>query len=109
MSMDVYTENLADFGYREIKMLRDILDAWVEHGLPDDFFNENVRPAMNSNSGFVFLVNEDHQVAMLNGDRLEEFFSSPYEGLEGFADELADEYGEMHPEDQEWAREMGIV
>lgn len=103
---DAYTEDLGKFGFREIKMLRDLLNAWVERGLPDDFSNENVRPAMNMNSGFVFLVNEDYQTAMMNGDKLESFYSSPYEGKEGFFDELKDEYNDMHHEDQEWLRDI---
>lgn len=103
---DAYTENLTDFGFREIKELRDILDAWVKHGLPSDFERNGVRPAMNRNSGYVFLVNGDYQCAMLNGGTLESFYSSPYDGREGFFNDLVEEFSEMHPEDQEWLRSI---
>jgi len=96
-----YTENLADFGFREIKMLKDILTAWVENGLPSTFTEDSVRPAINRNSGYVFLVNEDYQVAMMNGDTLEEFYSLPYSGGEGFLSDLVEEHhpNELHEDD----------
>jgi len=104
-----YTENLADFGFREIKLAREIFDAWVDHGLPEDFDSDGAKLALNGNSGFVFLVNSEYQTAMMNGTRLESFYATPYEGHEGFADELADEYEDMHPEDQQYCRDVGIV
>jgi hypothetical protein len=88
---DYYTENLADFGFREICMLRDTLDAWVQHGLPDEFYSEGIRPAMNTSSGYVFLVNEEYQVAMLSDNKLEIYHTLPYSGKEGFIADLIDE------------------
>jgi hypothetical protein len=82
------TVDLAKFGFREIEMLRDILDAWVKHGLPEDFSGEGVHPMFNMNSGNVFLTNEEFQVAMMNGDTLESFYSCPECGHEGFAEEM---------------------
>lgn len=100
------TTNLAEFGFREIKMLRDILDAWVKDGLPRDFDQDEVQPMLNTNSGKVFLTNAEFQAAMMNGDKLESFYSSPYEGKEGFFDELLDKYKDMHREDQEWFQQI---
>ncbi len=99
-----YTENLADFGFREIKMLKDILTAWVDNGLPDNFGNEQVRPAMNTCSGYVFLVNEDYQGAMMNDDKLELFHTLPYSGHEGFLSDLIEEYSpdDLHKDDVEY-------
>jgi hypothetical protein len=105
MSMDAYTEDLADFGYRERMMAAELLAA----PLPDGFDDDGIRLAMNRDSGNVFLVNSDYQVAMMHDGELELFFTSPYEGLEGFADELADQYDDMAGEDRRWAREMGLV
>lgn len=86
-----YTESLADFGIREIEQLNEILTTWIKNGLPDGFEYSGVKPAMNKNSGNVFLVNDEYQVAMLNGDELEIFHSLPYSGDEGFlADIIAD-------------------
>ncbi len=87
-----YTENLSDFGIREIILLRDLLDAWINKGLPENFYQSGVKPAFNRNSGHVFLVNEDYQVAMLNGEDLEIFHSLPYCGGEGFLSELMADY-----------------
>ena len=61
---------------------------------------------MNTNSGFVFLVNEDYQSAMMNGDKLESFYSTPYNGIEGFFDDLLEEYASMRHEDQEYMRQI---
>ena len=87
-----YTENLADFGYREIKELQRIFTAWLDgEGLPEGFDTEEVRPAFNANSGHVFLVNAEYQTAMLNGDTLELWHFLPYSGQEGFLSDLLDE------------------
>tara|TARA_Y100000114_G_C11764120_1_gene332303 strand:- start:14463 stop:14771 length:309 start_codon:yes stop_codon:yes gene_type:complete len=96
------TTNLADFGNRELEMVRDLLTAMIEQGLPDDFCNDEVVPMFNQSSGYVFLTNSEHQVAMINGDKLESFYSSPYEGLEGFYDDLKEQYEDMHEDDKEW-------
>jgi hypothetical protein len=106
MNDNTYTEDLSRFGFREIKMLSEILNAWVKDGLPDDFSNDEVKPAMNMNSGNVFLVNSDYQVAMMNGDKLESFYSTPYDGHEGFYDELIEQYSDMNSEDQEYMRSI---
>lgn len=104
---DAYTEDLAKFGFREINLLRDILDTWCENGLPVDFYSEGVRPGFNLNSGHVFLVNEDHQTAMMNGNKLESFYSTPYESHEGFLDELLElEPEDLHAEDVEYILDL---
>ena len=105
---DYYTEDFADICScsRERHMLIDIMRAWGDHGLPNDFDDTKVRPAFNRNSGHVFLVNEEFQVCMLRDGKLESFYTSPYEGKEGFFDDLVEEYGDMHPEDQRWLRDI---
>lgn len=105
---DYYTEDFADIVScaRERCMLIDIMRAWGDSGLPEDFSDSGVRPAFNRNSGYVFLVNEDHDVCMLRDGKLESFYTSPYEGREGFFDELLEEYADMHPEDQRWMRDI---
>jgi hypothetical protein len=91
-----YTEDLSEFGYREISLLCELLNAWVTNGLPEHFGTGGVKPALNKMSGYVFLTNEDYEVAMLNGNTLEAFYSLPYSGEEGF---LADLISEYHPGD----------
>lgn len=108
MREDAYTENMADIMAcpRERRMVLEILQAWESGGLPDDFDQTNVRFAFNKNSGNVFLVNDEYQVAMVEGICLESFYTSPYEGKEGFFTDLMSEYADMHREDQEWFREI---
>lgn len=88
MRENITTTNLGDFGWRELKIARDLLDKMIEEGLPDEFYDEGVEIMFNRHSGKVFLVNEEFQVAMLNGDELEMFYSCPECGAEGFADEI---------------------
>ena len=92
-SAKTYTEDLADFGYREQRAAQDLFEAWKSNGLPVDFENNGVRIAFNMNSGYVFLTNSEYQVAMCETneqDQLElySFYTSPYEGKEGSFDEL---------------------
>jgi len=106
-----YTEDLADFGFREQEEAKDLFQAWRESGLPIDFENNGVKIAFNMNSGYVFLTNSEYQVAMCetndNGKlELFSFYSSPYEGKEGSFDELLEEYKDMHPEDQKWFQQI---
>ena len=112
--MEFYTEDLSDFGYTELKELRDLLDQYIEKGLPDDFDESGLKPAFNMNSGNVFFVNDDFQVAMINPNtgNLESFYTLSYSGEEGFADDLKDLYddGDITDEDDiEQLRDLGII
>ena len=78
------TADLAKFGYREIVMARDLLNAWVEKGLPDDFDDEEVKIMFNTHSGNVFLTNEQYQTAMVLDGELYSFYSCLQCGKEGF-------------------------
>ena len=109
---NVYTENMADIMScnRERAMVLNIMQAWDKDGLTDSFYDEGVKFAFNKNSGYVFLTNDEYQVLMMNGDKLEEYYNSPYEGHEGFLDELFDDYMSdteaWHIEDAEWLLEL---
>lgn len=106
-SNDSYTENLADFGMREIEELRDILDAWLKYGLPDDFWDEEVRPAFNRNSGLVFLTNSEYQSCILADGRLEMWYNTPYSGYEGIYEDLVEEVDDdWDSEDIEYLRDI---
>jgi hypothetical protein len=108
MRDDVYTEDVADIMScsRERGLMLAILKAWDERGLPDDFYEKGVKFAFNRSSGHVFLVNDDYEVCMLRGGALQRFYCSPYKGVEGFWDDLVPQYASMHPEDQEWMRDL---
>ena len=64
---------------------------------------------MKTVSGYVFLVNSEFQVAMMNGDKLESFYTTPYEGHEGFKDELQElDRESLHPDDLEYLIDIGV-
>jgi hypothetical protein len=100
------TTNLSDFGNRERAIAIELMTEWNNGNLPSDFkvgFEENnVQIMMNTTSGNVFLTNDEYQVAMMNGEKLESYYTSPYNGIEGFYDDLVDKYESMHEADKAW-------
>tara|TARA_R110000868_G_scaffold12456_6_gene59515 strand:+ start:174 stop:515 length:342 start_codon:yes stop_codon:yes gene_type:complete len=85
------TTDLTKFGYRERKMAEELLHSWNEDGLPENFDDDEVTIMLNLNSGNVFLTNSEFQVAMMNGESLEIFYTDPETGEEGFLEELSSE------------------
>lgn len=102
------TTNLSDFGYKELEMLEELLRAMREQGLPEDFYNNEVHPMMNQISGNVFLTNSEYQVAMMNGDKLESFYTLSYHGREGFLDELLIDYNNGNIMEEDWEQLANI-
>ena len=86
------TTDLSKFGYRELDLAGDLLKA-IGKGLPEDFYDDEITVMMNFNSGNVFLTNNDCQVAMMNGGKLESFYNCSNCGNEGFADEILTKKG----------------
>lgn len=113
MSNEITTTNLADFGWRERRMAAELLTASCDQGFPEDFEDEGVVLMMNRNSGNVFFTNEEYQVCMMNGDKLESFYSTPYSGHEGFAEDLLNDYEQngdsWNEEDIQYLRDIGIL
>ena len=87
----ITTTDFSKFGHRERKLAEQLLTAWNEQGLPEDFYDEAVTIMFNTHSGNVFLTNSEFQVAMMNGDRLESFYTDFETGEEGFKNELSEE------------------
>lgn len=85
------TSDFSKFGFRERKLAEVLLTAWNEKGLPNGFLDDEVSIIFNTSSGNVFLTNADFQVAMMNGDKLENFYTDFETGEEGFKDELSKE------------------
>jgi PBP1b-binding outer membrane lipoprotein LpoB len=88
---EIVTANLTYFGYRERKEAERLLSSWNTTGLPKEFEDDEVQIFMNRTSGYVFLSNSEFQVAMMNGDELEIFYTDFETGEEGFKDELSEE------------------
>jgi hypothetical protein len=62
--------NLEGFGFRELDIASKLLSKVSEYGYPRDFSDAGISLAFNTNSGYVFLTNEDCQVLMLENDKL---------------------------------------
>ena len=106
--MEKYTStDFADFGSRERAMAEELLKASREQGFPEDFDQERVTIMMNMSSGNVFFTNEEYQVAMMNGDKLESFYSCPICGHEGFAEDM--KHGENDNKCQEYLKNIGVL
>jgi len=100
------TSDLSKFGWRERRMAAELLTASCDNGFPDDFAYDEVTIAMNMGSGYVFLTNADYQVAMMNGDKLESFYSCPECGHEGFKGEMEHDGS---AECQSYLRDIGVL
>lgn len=110
-SNDPLTHNLADFGARKRHELIELLTAWENSGLPDDFYDDGVVPAFNRSSGYVFLTNSEYPVCMAVDGKLESWYTTPYDGYGGFLDDLVQEYlddpDNWEEEDVEYLRDLG--
>lgn len=101
------TQDISKFGYREKRMAAELLLAHCSHDKDaTDYLGEGVAVKFNPISGCVFLVDEDYNVAMMDGDVLRDWITTPYEGEEGFLHELLERIDELHEEDQEYIREL---
>jgi DNA-directed RNA polymerase subunit RPC12/RpoP len=83
--MTYYHElDLSKFGYREMKELATLLTCCTSITKPFPRFTVIDKVGFNMNSGNVFLIDEDSNVVMMNGNSIEEFISCPNCGHEDF-------------------------
>ncbi len=61
---------------------------------------------LNPNSGHVFLCDEDYNTVMSDGNCLDLFISTPYEGEEGFFTEIMDRWEDLHDDDKQYMFEL---
>ena len=94
------TQDLMKFGYRELDMAGDLLKA-LKDGNDTKFLGDNVAVEFNPNSGNVFLVDGDYNVAMMADGVLCDWHVLSYEGHEGFIEDLREMYqqGEITQEE----------
>ena len=103
--METVTQDFAKFGSMQRKEAEELLHAWNENGLPDDFYDDDVTIAFNTHSGNVFLTNSDYQVAMMTDEgKLESWYSCPICGHEGFKEDMAHDSDDE--ECQEYVKEV---
>ena len=98
------TDDLSRFGYRELKRASELLSVYCDEGKPE-FLVDNVRVFMNTNSGNVFLSDDDFNIAMMNGNKLEQWFSCPECGHEGFKEDMKHE---GNKECKEYLKSIGV-
>ncbi|MFZ2189478.1 MAG: hypothetical protein WA057_04455 [Candidatus Magasanikiibacteriota bacterium] len=83
--------SLSAFGNRERFMAGELLIAWSNENWasPSDHLEDGVTLEFNPNSGYVFLVDEEYNVVMLNSDnKLENWLNCGDCGEEGFRSEV---------------------
>jgi hypothetical protein len=90
--MEIVTADLSRFGYRELQMAAELLHALKTSNDATRLLGDDVSLCMNTASGYVFLSDEDYNVAMMNGHVLEDWHTCSECGWEGFAEELDDEH-----------------
>ena len=98
---NIVTENWSDFGNIEIEEAKNLLS----HIKEIDSYGQ-IKVMFNRNSGCVFLTDENYRTWMMNGDTLEEWFSCPYCGHEGFLEDMSHQ-----PEDNDckvYLKEIGV-
>ena len=93
MSDNYLTEDITDIPLHEVVPLLTALDAWRSGStiaatklFQAAWYDQGSKVAMNNQSGYVFLSNEDFQVAMIDNDKLTMFLNCGEcgnEGLEG--------------------------
>ena len=92
MTDEVVTKDQGRFGFRELKMGARLLTAWKSDADETELLtSDGLALWMNRDSGNVFLCDEDYDVAMMNGPKLEDWETCPYCGHENFRSEVVDE------------------
>lgn len=92
---------------RQLSEMYQLLELYAKDKISNlacDYFGEVKRVGFNQKSGNVWLEDEDYNCLMINGDRLDLFISTPYNGIEGFLDDILNEYDldDIHVEDKEY-------
>lgn len=82
--------NFKGFGYREIRTVKNLLNAYLEDKIVTEVFNRHseITIGLNEETGYVFLIDEDYNVAMLYDGYIQDYFSCPECNNEGFRDEF---------------------
>ena len=100
------TQDFSDFGHVEREEAGLLLRTFGTSKDDTLFLENDIKVEFNPMSGYVFLVDGDYNCAMMNDDRLENFFSCPNCGGEG----LQSEFREQNSDDccQEYADDLGL-
>jgi len=83
---EVVTADISRFGGREIQEAIELLTAYMKQDTR--WLGDGLTLNFNMDSGYVFLSDEDYNVGMMNRGELEQWFSCPYCGHEGFLEDM---------------------
>lgn len=75
--MDIITADFSKFGYVDLRLAEQLLQTYAEKGA--GFLGQGLTVNLNTNSGYVFLSDEDYAVGVLNykGTAIVQFYSCP--------------------------------
>ena len=80
--MTIVELNFEGLGYREIKIVTELLQKYNESNNSDLPYPFKIGYNLDSDNAFIF--DEDYTTFMLNGDNLEQFYNCGNCGKEGF-------------------------
>lgn len=106
----VVTTDLSKFGYRELRLAAKLLTAYCDASQEaSKFLGDGLTINMNTQSGYVFLSDQDYNVGMINPntDKLEQWLNCPYCGHEGFKEDA--EHTASDDECTQWMQEIGVL
>lgn len=92
---NIVTSDISKFGQRERELAKKLLSVY---GTKDDrtkHLGDGIQVFMNRDSGYVFLSDEDYNVALLNGNKLEDFHSCPNCGNESVASQFRNDFDDV--------------
>ena len=79
---DVVTKDFSKFGSREREMASELLAAYGTDKDKTKFLGQGVEVCFNTHSAYVFLSDEDFNVAIMEGGELVDFITCPNCGHE---------------------------
>jgi hypothetical protein len=105
--------DLDEFGGHELNMAADVLRAFVNHMIPNDFCMDDVALIIDKFDRSAFLTNSDAQTLKLHDGALELWYNTPHDYHVGYASDLKSEY-ESNPEtwyidDVQYLIDCGII
>ena len=80
--------DLSKFGQRELKIAGELLTAYKSKNDDTTLLDENITVNFNQNSGYVFLSDDNYNVAVMEDEKLVDFLSCGNCGHEGTKSEF---------------------
>lgn len=102
---DIITSDRKKMNPQEVKKLLNFIQ---NNNLPKNFNRDQMRIECNTRSGCHFITNDDCEVLVFNPvfNKPEFWFITPYNGVEGFFEDLVGCYLGMHEDDQDYMKQI---